>query len=781
VSPFNGSPAAVSPTLLPTSKFAALRAWLPRGQTLPDADWLRRHRVMLMLLWAHVVALPLFALTQGVAPVLAFVSVVPIALCGLAGSLSRAGRRARSVAVVFGLLTSSAVLVSDWHGAIEAHFHFFVMIAVIAMYEDWIPFGVAVAYVVAEHGIFSAIFPHSVYAHGGNPWAWAAIHGLFVTGMAIAGIVTWRLNEDMRARMDEAVRGAHESSEGLRHAFDGGVGGMALVGLDTCFTFVNPALCEITGYDAETLVGSPFHMLTHPDEHGQDDDTYAGLVDGTLPHIRSERRYVHRDGHDIWVDRAVSAVHDDDGAIAYLLVQSYDITERRRYAAELAHRALHDPLTGLPNRSLFADRTERAIARVRRHGGMVSILFIDIDRFKLVNDGLGHDVGDEVLCEAGRRLRGAARDEDTVARLGGDEFTILCEDTDTEGCRTLAERVLDAFALPFTIGDHEFDLGVSIGIRTADAGAESADALVRDADVALYRAKELGRGRLQVFDATTTSAADDRLATERALRVALREGQLLLHYQPGVALSLGRPIAVEALVRWQHPERGLVPPGEFIPVAEESELIVEIGEWVLGEACRTLARWLAEEDVVPDLRVAVNVSARQLSRPDLPATVAAALHASGLGPERLLLEMTESALIRDPKVAHANLVALRELGVTLAIDDFGIGFSSMDQLRNLPPLDAIKVDRSFTAGLGVSRADAAVVTAVLSLARSLGMVAVVEGIESAEQAAMLIELGATMGQGFHFARPLPANEALEVLRRGVVLPLGLEHELRNAA
>jgi diguanylate cyclase (GGDEF)-like protein/PAS domain S-box-containing protein len=770
------------PAASPPSRRAAVRAWLPRGQSLPEADWLRRHRAMLAILWAHVLVLPVFGIANGVPPALAIGTVIPIALAGIAGSLRRAGRRARSVAVVFGLLTASAVLVNDWHGAIEAHFSFFVMIAVIALYEDWVPFGVAVGYVVAEHGILSPLFPHSVYAHGGNPWLWTAVHGGFVLAMSIAGVVSWRLNEDMRVRMDDAMSEARTSAESLRLAFDGSVAGMAFVAPDGSYLRVNAALCAMTGYSEAELLGRTAQSITYVDDQSADRAPLAALNDGSLDHYATEKRYVHRDGHDIWADVAVNAIHDDHGELAYMITQAYDITERRRYEGELAHRALHDPLTGLPNRTLFTDRSDHAIARARRHGGVVSVLYIDLDRFKLVNDSLGHNVGDGVLRETARRLTAASRGEDTVARLGGDEFTVLCEDTDAVAARTVAERILAAFAAPFVVAGHEFTLTASVGVRTADGSAHNTTILLRDADVALYRAKERGRSRLEIFDEVSApGAAADLLATEQALRLALEHGDLCLHYQPTVDLTDGHTTAVEALVRWEHPERGLVPPGEFIPVAEESELIVEIGEWVLEEACGQLTRWLSAGQVTAGLRMAVNISARQVSRPELPETVAEILARTGLAPGRLCLEMTESSLIREPDIAIANLVALKALGVSIAIDDFGVGFSSLDQIRALPALDVIKIDRSFTAGLGASRADEAIIAAVLSLTKSLNAVCVVEGIEDRGQLALLREMGGDIGQGFYFSRPLPADLVLPLLATGVRLPLEATVDLSAAA
>lgn len=743
-----------------------VRDALPRGQTLPEEAWARRHRVMLWILWAHVLVLPVFSLLRGFSLASSVGWVVPIALAGVAGSLTAAGRRARSVAVVFGLLTASAVLVHAWNGQIEAHFHFFVMIAVLALYEDWLPFGLAIAYVVLEHGVLGAISPHSVYNHGGNPWMWAAIHGFFVLGAVAASVATWRLNEDMRAGMDEARRIARQQSARFQYAFEGGVTGMALIRPDGRYTSVNRALSGMVGYTEDELLERDFQSITHPDDLAASSEQHRVLLGGALESYETEQRYLHRDGNEVWVQLGVTAVRDDDGNLSYLISQAHDITTRRRFEQELSHKALHDHLTGLANRALFLDRLRHALVGLRRRPGELAILFIDLDRFKLVNDGLGHSIGDEVLREAARRLSEASRAEDTVARFGGDEFTLLCENADEQQAVIIAQRVLAAFTRPFIHNGGEFHLAASIGIRVNDLASADADSLLRDADIALYAAKEHGGARLEIFDADAPHRTTSVLATEQELRLALRHEELCLHYQPEVDLATKRVIAVEALVRWQHPGRGLVPPAEFIPVAEESGLIVPMGEWILREACAQLMAWRNAGTVRDDVRVAVNVSARQLSHPELPGVVATALADAGLEPGALCLEITESALIRDPKLALVNLRAIKEQGVLVALDDFGVGFSSLSQIRDLPPVDVIKVDRSFTAGLGSSESDGAVVAAVLSLARSLGLTAVAEGVETENQLALLNGLGCNVGQGFYFSRPQAPDAIADLLSKG---------------
>jgi diguanylate cyclase (GGDEF)-like protein len=469
----------------------------------------------------------------------------------------------------------------------------------------------------------------------------------------------------------------------------------------------------------------------------------------------------------VWVQLGVKTVRDAQGQVQYFISQTNDITTRKRFEEELAHRALHDPLTGLPNRTLFLDRLGHALVRLQRQPERLAVFFVDLDRFKLANDTMGHDVGDAILRDAVTRIAAAVRADDTVARFGGDEFTILCENADEpEACR-IAQRLLDAFTRPFAHQGREFHLSASVGIRITGVASASPDAVLRDADVALYAAKRHGRGRFEVFDAATKTSGLDLFATEQALRLAVRRGELCLHYPPEVVLSTGRILGVEALVRWRHPERGLVSPAEFIPIAEESGLIVPIGEWVLQEACAQLAAWRATDSVPGGFRVAVNVSSRQLSDPGLAGLVSAALVTSGLPAAALCLEITESALVQDAAIARANLDAIKRLGVEVALDDFGVGFSSLSRIRDLPPVDIIKIDRSFTAGIERNSSDGAVITAILSLASQLGISVVAEGIECEAQLETLRTLGCDIGQGFLFSRPQPPGEIAPLLAHGM--------------
>ncbi len=425
-----------------------------------------------------------------------------------------------------------------------------------------------------------------------------------------------------------------------------------------------------------------------------------------------------------------------------------NVTGHKEAERQLAHQALHDSLTGLANRVLFMDRLDQALARLQRHSAPIALLFVDLDHFKVVNDSLGHAAGDEVLVQASDRLRRTLRPADTVARFGGDEFVILCEEASGRAeAEEIAGRISAALARPFSIGGQEVVLTASTGIVLAGDTNMDAGALLRDADTAMYRAKERGRANSQFFDNSMRMRAVQRLELETSLRHAIEAGELRVLYQPQVRLSDETPVSCEALVRWAHPERGLVDPGDFIPIAEESGLILPLGEWVLRRVVSDMSRSVAP------LPVSVNVSPRQLADPDFVGHVRAAVEESGIDPGDLCLEVTESALFSDPDTALLRLSALRAIGVRLAIDDFGIGFSSLWHLRQVPEVDVLKIDRAFIAELGRNRKDSAIVGAVIVLANSLGMDVVAEGIETEEQADELRAMGAEYGQGWLYGHP----------------------------
>ena len=640
---------------------------------------------------------------------------------------------------------------------------FYVWVAVYAFYFlTRRQAGVQLAFVGLAYAV--ALLVRASSGTGAMQWA-ITMGTLTVVGVMLSALLR---RIDLRdAELMERMEALREAEERFRRAFDDASIGMALASLQGRYLRVNPALADLTGYEVDELLGRGFRDITHPDDLESDLAAMEALLSGELASYETEKRYVHRQGHVLWVQVNVTVVHDGDVRPLHFIAQTQDVTERKRAQAELAHRALHDPLTGLPNRTLFLDRLEVALAHLSRRDGAVAVLFLDLDRFKLINDSHGHEVGDQVLMEMAGRLRGLLRPSDTLSRFGGDEFTILCEELSRdEDATAVAERIADALAEPFPLADREVFLSASIGIALGRDRTMSPGTLLRDADAAMYRAKEHGRSRYAIFDGAMRLRGAERLETETALRGAIERGELRVHYQPELDLATGRAVGVEALVRWAHPERGLVAPGEFIPVAEDTGLIVPIGEWVLREACRQASEWQGKFGDEP-LRIAVNLSGRQLADENLHDAVAGALADAGLRPDLLCLEITESALTEDPMRARLTLHALKRLGVRLAIDDFGVGFSSLSQIRHLPPVDVIKIDRSFISGLGRNREDEAIVASVISLARSLGVETIGEGVETAEHADRLRDLGCDHAQGFHFARPAPAAEAAKVLAAAV--------------
>ncbi|HEX5614307.1 MAG TPA: EAL domain-containing protein [Acidimicrobiia bacterium] len=528
---------------------------------------------------------------------------------------------------------------------------------------------------------------------------------------------------------------------------------VSVVRPDGTFVSVSPAVEHVLGCPESDFADRSLPGFVHPDDRAAwrshlDD----ALATPTAEHS-TELRFRHGDGRWVWVEaRTTNAL--EEPAIGGLVVHLRDITERRTAQAELAHQALHDPLTGLPNRALLVDRIERALARGHRTGLQTVVLFIDLDRFKTVNDSLGHGRGDELLVAAARRVREQVRDTDTVARLGGDEFVVLLEDVTHERVALgVAESILDAIRTPFSLGGRELYVTASIGLAmTTSADAATPDTIIRDADAAMYDAKARGRDRLEVFDEAIRLRVLRRAETEQDLHRALDRDELALAYQPSYDLRTGRIVGVEALLRWHHPTRGVVGPSEFIDVAEDTGLVVPIGEWVLDEACRQAVAWRALAGEHGLRTVWVNLSARQLVRPELPDVVAAALARHDLPPDALGLEITESTLIEEAETPGQELAALEALGVRLAIDDFGTGYSSLLYLRRYH-VDVLKLDRSFVSGLGTNVDDTAISAAVIDLGHALGMEISAEGVEHARQWERLRDLGCDTACGFHLMRP----------------------------
>ncbi|HEY3238272.1 MAG TPA: EAL domain-containing protein [Acidimicrobiia bacterium] len=571
-----------------------------------------------------------------------------------------------------------------------------------------------------------------------------------------------------RRRAEDALRAGEER---LRAVIE--TAGDAFIGMDDTgvVTDWNRRAEVAFGWSAEEAIGRRVADLIIParfrPSHRQGLKRFLTTGTSAILGERLELYATARDGREFPVELAVWATRV--GSTYAFSAFIHDISERKHLEAELINQALHDPLTGLANRTLLLDRIAHALARSGRSDSPTTVLFLDLDGFKTVNDSLGHSVGDKLLMAVGERLAGCLRPTDTIARLGGDEFAVLLEDTGTEAATLIAERLSRGLAAPFGVGGREVQARASIGIATGAPGKRAADELLRDADLAMYMAKRQGKGGHAVFEAAMHTAVLERLELEADLSRALAGGEIVVYYQPIVRLADASLVGMEALVRWNRPGHGLVPPAGFIPAAEETGLILEIGRWVLEEACRQVAAWQADHAVSPPLQLSVNLSARQLQEPGLVAEVEEALRQSGLDPNRLVLEITESMLVKEPETAAERLRSLKRLGLRLAIDDFGTGYSSLNYLRRFP-VDVLKIDRAFVGAIAGGPEDAALAHAIVRLAHTLELGTVAEGIETGEQLAELRKLGCELGQGYLFARPLPSDAMAELLRTGGPLP-----------
>ncbi len=863
-----------------------LLGWLPRGSMLPDAVWARRHRGILVLLWLHVPALFVYALLQGQRVGHSLIEAAAVAAFGAVALALRSERRASTVVASLGLLTCSAVLVHLSGGLIEMHFHYFVIVGVVALYQDWRPFLVAIAYVVIQHGVAGVVDPTVVYDHAGaieNPWHYAALHGFFILGMSGTGLVSWRLNEALlQATADREERLAEAQALARLGSWE--------VDVVTGEQVWSDELYRLFGLDPATAIASERALLSrvHPDDHqaivglratldsgipfamdfrillpdgaarwvhaqgavtGWRDGT-AATVAGTVQDITERKRseaqihatlsllnatldstadgilVVDNDGRirsfnrkfvEMWsLPESILATGDDAQALTYVLsqvqdpddflakvrelyaqpeadsrdliefrdgrtVERYsqpqrvdgtpvgrvwsfrDITERVRLERELAHQAFHDSLTGLANQALFRDRVTHALTRASRGHTQLAVLFVDLDEFKTINDSLGHTAGDALLMAVAERLRDCLRATDTAARLGGDEFALLVEGVRSEDDVTeLADRLIATLNEPFTIAGQEIVVGASVGIAFDEAQITTGQ-LLRNADIAMYTAKRAGKRRYEIFQTEMHTAAVDRLEIEADLRRALDRQELTLQYQPIFALDSGQISGVEALVRWRHPRRGMLPPDAFIPIAEETGLICPLGRQVLLEACVQARRWQELWPQDRPLTLSVNLSPRQLQDEDLVSHIVEALTVSGLDPSTLVLEITEGAMMSDSDAVIRRLENLRALGAKLAVDDFGTGYSSLGYLQRLP-IDVLKIDRTFVGLIEADDNKSTLVHAIVSLARTMELVAVAEGVETAKQADVLGRIGCELAQGYYLARPMDAGAVDELLQ-----------------
>ncbi len=578
-----------------------------------------------------------------------------------------------------------------------------------------------------------------------------------------------RLDEALRER-DEALLRSRKDLSLARRVIEASLDGIMIVGADAKVEFVNPAFTQMTGYAPEDIIGQNPRVL----KSGRHDAAFYQSMFDTLArqdYWQGEIWNRRRNGEIFPEWLTINVIREDDGAISQYAAIFSDITERKKTEERIKNLAYFDVLTGLPNRRLFTDRLQLAIANAHRHGHLMAIMFLDLDLFKRINDSLGHGVGDQVLVETATRVGHCVREGDTVARLGGDEFTVLLPEIDhVEDAAKLAERVISHVKQPFLIGDHELYVTTSIGIAVYPADGTSVESLIKNADTAMYRAKDLGRNSFQLYTPAMNALSFERLSMEASLRHALVRDEFRLAYQVKVDLVSGHMSGVEALVRWHHPELGLVSPVDFIPLAENMGVISDIGEWVLTAACRQCKHW--HDLGLPPVRIAVNVSALQFRETDMPAVVARALKETGLAPQFLELELTETVLMQRVDDVVQVLKELRTMGCRISIDDFGTGYSSLSYLKRMP-IDALKIDRSFVNDIfgedsQVTEEGAEIVSTIINLAHNLKLKAIAEGVETAEQAAFLRSKGCDEVQGFLISRPVSGEDLISLFDRNLL-------------
>lgn len=544
-------------------------------------------------------------------------------------------------------------------------------------------------------------------------------------------------------------------------SFDRAPIGMAELDEQGNVVAINPALCHQIGRPAEDIIATSLSSHVFEADREAHQLRVETLLAGAEEAAQGEHRFVHDDGTTVWVHESMSSITTGPAGDRSLLVQSQDTTAQRHAAWELAQQALHDDLTGLPNRALFLNRLKHALVRANRSERMVAVMFIDIDRFKVINDSLGHDVGDHLLRNIADRLRKVTRQGDTVARFGGDEFVLLVEGVSGESeAAAAAQRVQHAFSSPFELSATPTYVSASIGITLSSPGDESADALLRDADAAMYRAKEAGRNRTELFDVSMRSKLVARMEIENQLRSALGNGEIVMHYQAIVDPDTHQPAGYEALIRWNHPQRGLLGPGAFLPVAEEAGLIDLIDSFALRAVCTQIAEWVERYPAARQIYLATNWSARHLGR--FVQQVEQVIAETGIDPSQLVIEVTEGFLLEDSDASVLALKRLKGLGVGIAIDDFGTGYSSLSYLTQFA-VDYLKIDQSFVSQLPESEASAAVIGAIMDLAGRLDIKLVAEGVETDAQLQMLTTMGKPRLQGYRFAKPRPAQDIADHL------------------
>jgi diguanylate cyclase (GGDEF)-like protein/PAS domain S-box-containing protein len=534
-------------------------------------------------------------------------------------------------------------------------------------------------------------------------------------------------------------------------------------------TFMNVIAGKMTGWPVEEAAGRAmsevFRILDSETRAATADPMERALRQDRTVHLPANSLLLRRDGVEIPVEDSVAPIHDREGRAIGAVIVFRDVSMAKAMAVQMAHSAQHDYLTGLPNRMLLNDRIDQAITLAPRHKRQVAVLFLDLDGFKHINDSLGHPIGDQVLQSIATRLVGCVRSSDTVSRQGGDEFVILLsESAQWENAAIIARKILHAVAEPHVIGSHALHITTSIGVSVFPDDGADAETLIKNADTAMYKAKENGRQNVQFFKTEMNVRAVERQYLEEGLRAALERGEFVLFYQPTVDLETGSFIGAEALIRWKHPTRGLLPPLDFIPIAEDSGLILPIGRWVVREACAQARRWI--EAGLPFSMMAVNVSAREFQNAGFLRNFLAIVRESGLDPGVIVVELTESVLMKSPEATSETLKSLRDMGIRVAVDDFGTGYSSLSYLRKFP-IDSLKIDQSFVRQLGAEGEDSAIVTAVINMARSLKLQVVAEGVETVRELEFLREHDCDQAQGYYFSRPVPADEFARLLSKDV--------------
>ncbi len=556
----------------------------------------------------------------------------------------------------------------------------------------------------------------------------------------------------------------HESEKRFRSLVQNSSDMILIIDANAVPFYASPSVERIMGYSVEFLISAGILSLVHPDDLPRGAQSLAAVIEQPGVHPTAELRFRHADGSWRYIEM-VAANLLDDPAVHGIVYNVRDITERRALEEQMRHQAFHDPLTGLANRVLFVDRLAHALERTRRTRGSVAVLFVDVDNFKAINDAFGHGVGDELLSGIARRIGDVLCPGDTAARFGGDEFTLLLEDVTPSEAVAVGERIVTALRLPFELVGRDVFVEVSVGVAVSVTDEETVDGLLRDADAAMYVAKSRGKARVELYDRSMYVSMHDRVELLADMQRAIELEQFIVQYQPTFELRRGQLVGAEALVRWNHPTRGMIPPLEFIPLAEEGGVIHALGAWVLREACAQLRCWQEKYPQDPPLHMAVNVSGHQL-QPGFVAEVKNVLAGSNIDPSTLILEVTESVMMRDIPSTVALLEQLKAIGVRLAIDDFGTGYSSLTYLRQFP-FDILKIDKSFVDDVGTG-SEHELTAAIIEIGRTLDLELVAEGIETADQLQHLLSLECDIGQGYYFAKPLfPEDfEALLSQKRG---------------